>query len=278
MPSLPGNRRRVAVTVVAAFVVAAVASFLMTAEAQARPGNACAGRGLVVVVNGTNDDPPPDTTPAMQRYLRQGYRAFTLQYPATVWPLGSSTYDDNVRLAEPRLAQLIDWHTWACPQQPLALVGFSQGARIIGDVVSAIGHGRELQTARGMRRVSVPANKIRVELYADPRRDRVAGQRGAGIETLFPDYRVYPGLTMTGSRVGGFGSLAHRVVEVCIIGDPICDSVRPDDAGLIPALIDGVFRFSMRHTHYGPEVGQPMADDPWRHATNGTWMVEPPPF
>uniref|UniRef100_UPI003D9213F1 hypothetical protein n=1 Tax=Gordonia sp. B7-2 TaxID=3420932 RepID=UPI003D9213F1 len=257
-------------------LTAMLAALLTTASAQARPSDACAGKGLVVVVNGTNDDPPPDTTPAVARYQRMGYRAHTLVYPATIWPLGASSYDDNVRLAVPRLARLLDWWVRACPSKPLALVAFSQGSRIVGDVVSAAGTARPIQTPKGPVTLRLPADKLRVELYADPRRDPVPGVKGAGVETLFPNTTVYNGLTMTGSRPGGFGRLTSRVVEVCIVGDPICDSVRPPDNALIPTLVLSVFRFSLRHTRYGPDADQPMASDPWRHATNGTWMAPPP--
>lgn len=259
-------------------MLATLVGFGMGGAAHADGRGSCAGTGLAVVVNGTNDTPPPDIEPALDRYVRRGYRPYTLPYPATVWPLGRYSYDDNVRVAVPRLARVLDWYTTTCPGKAIALIGFSQGSRIVGDVVSAMGNGRPLPTARGMRTIEVPADRITVELYADPRREPVPGRPGAGVETLFPNTEVYPGLTMTGSRPGGFGHLAHRVVEVCIVGDPICDSVRPPDVALVPTLIVGVFRFSTRHTHYGPEPGRPAAVDPWTRAIDGTWMAPPPPL
>lgn len=114
-----------------------------------------------------------------------------------------------------------------CPLTSYALMGFSQGAVIAGDIASDIGNGRG------------PVDDdlvLGVTLIADGRRQPDVGKDigpnppGQGAEVTLHEVPVLSGLglTMTGPRPGGFGALNDKTNEICAPGDLICAA--PDEA------------------------------------------------
>lgn len=108
-----------------------------------------------------------------------------------------------------------------CPLTSYVIVGFSQGAVIAGDLASDIGNGRG----------PVDADLVLgVTLIADGRRQDGVGQDigpnppGQGAEITLQEVPALSalGLTMTGPRPGGFGSLNDRTNQICGTGDLIC--------------------------------------------------------
>jgi hypothetical protein len=108
-----------------------------------------------------------------------------------------------------------------CPLTSFVIVGFSQGAVIAGDIASDIGNGRG------------PIDQdlvLGVTLIADGRREAGVGKDvgpnppGQGAEITLHEVPTLSelGLTMTGSRPGGFGALNDRVNQICGTGDLIC--------------------------------------------------------
>lgn len=114
-----------------------------------------------------------------------------------------------------------------CPLTSYVIVGFSQGAVIAGDIASDIGNGRG------------PVDEdlvLGVTAIADGRRETGVGRdvgpnpAGHGAEVTLGEVSILKrfGLTMTGPRPGGFGTLNDRVNEICASGDLICAA--PDEA------------------------------------------------
>ncbi len=110
-----------------------------------------------------------------------------------------------------------------CPLTSYVIVGFSQGAVIGGDLASDIGNGRG------------PVDEdlvLGVTLIADGRRQPGVGQDigpvppGQGAEVTLAEVPTLSalGLTMSGSRPGGFGALNNRTNELCAPGDLICSA------------------------------------------------------
>ncbi len=112
-----------------------------------------------------------------------------------------------------------------CPLTSYVLMGFSQGAVIVGDIASDIAGGRGPIPEQDQDLV------LGVGLIADGRRE--SGQQhdvgpspqGQGAEVTLAGINL-PGITMTGKRQGGFGVLADRTYSICAPGDLICDSPR----------------------------------------------------
>ena len=114
-----------------------------------------------------------------------------------------------------------------CPLTSYVFLGFSQGAVIAGDLTSNIGNGRGPIPKADQDLV------LGVGLIADGRRE--SGEQhdvgpspdGVGAEIALSIMgSVVPGITMTGSRAGGFGTIEDRVYSICAPGDLICDSPR----------------------------------------------------
>lgn len=110
-----------------------------------------------------------------------------------------------------------------CPLTSYVIVGFSQGAVIAGDLASDIGNGRG----------PVDADLVLgVTAIADGRRTSGVGQDvgpnppGQGAEITLHEVPMLDGLglTMTGPRPGGFGTLNDRTNQICGTGDLICSA------------------------------------------------------
>jgi xanthosine utilization system XapX-like protein len=90
------------------------------------------------------------------------------------------------------------------PRTSFALMGYSQGAAVAGDVAAAIGQGHG----------PIPAAKIKaVGLVADP------NQAPTGVKLLGPPVG---GQGFAGPRPVGFGVLTNKVASVCAPGDLVC--------------------------------------------------------
>jgi Cutinase len=118
------------------------------------------------------------------------------------------------------LRAMTDMNT-RCPLTSYVIIGFSQGAVIGGDIASDIGNGRG------------PVDDdlvLGVTLIADGRRQVDVGKQigpnppGEGAEITLHEIPVLSGLglTMTGARPDGFGSLNDKTNEICAPGDLIC--------------------------------------------------------
>ncbi|MCH5643372.1 MULTISPECIES: cutinase family protein [unclassified Gordonia (in: high G+C Gram-positive bacteria)] len=112
-----------------------------------------------------------------------------------------------------------------CPLTRYVITGFSQGAVIAGDLASNIGNGR------GVLKEGDQDLVIGVGLIADGRRepgeqnDISPSPDGEGAEIALGGFGgLVPGITMTGARNGGFGTLRDRVQSICAPGDLICDA------------------------------------------------------
>ncbi|MEO9328297.1 cutinase family protein [Gordonia aurantiaca] len=217
------------------------------------------GSGAVVIVAGTNDPYAVHLQGAKKRYEDQGYVYVNTEYPTTLWPLGATGYDQSTRLGYESAAREIASYQAQCGDKPVVVVGYSQGARIAGDVLADIGNHKKFDVNGTPDDpdddVEINPDSIYGELYSDPRR---AGDRtGRGIELSL--IGVIPGLTMTGPRGSsstdpGFGDVSSRVVSVCIEGDAICDLPDPlyDPIG----AIDGIVGYFTKHFLYPVEMGK----------------------
>jgi hypothetical protein len=152
---------------------------------------------------------------------------YTAQFNNPVGGVKQMSYDDSRAEGTKATVQAMTDMTNKCPLTSYVLVGFSQGAVIVGDIASEIGDGRG------------PVDDdlvIGVTLIADGRRQQGVGKEigpnppGEGAEITLHEVPILAGmgLTMTGPRPGGFGSLDGRTNEICAPGDLICAA--PEDA------------------------------------------------
>ena len=281
--SMRSLTRRGTVVVAAAAVLGAGA---LPAVAGADPVD-CGG-GALIAVAGTNDVGANHLIGVKQRYTGKmangtvnphspyqgdnAYRVIAPTYPTELWPVGTVAYDDDVRRGTVATAQAIAEYQAECPGKPVVVAGYSQGARVAGDVLNAVGTSTSTKTVDGVtyREVVgadgesywISADGLTGELYSDPRRD--GPESGRGIEQSL--LGVLPGLTMSGARAGGFGDVP--VTSFCVEGDPICDL--PDPLHDPIGAIDGLVGYFTKHGYYPWRMWRPVTD-------SGTWKCAAEP-
>lgn len=277
--------RRTSPAIAALTVVTVGAALCLSGIAPATAAE-CSDTGAVIIVAGTNDPESAHLVGVEQRYtgktpavvdgdvvivddpgspyLAEPKDVIHVGYPTTLWPLGAAGYDDSTGQGRSATASAIAGYQQRCgAESDIVVVGYSQGARVAGDVLADIGNGRIIEQVVATDEngevmldeqgypvlVDIVAGAVSGELYADPRR---AGDRtGRGIELSL--IGIIPGLTMAGPRGGsvtdgGFGALEGRVVSVCIEGDPICDL--PDPIHDPIGAIDGLLGYFTKHNRY----------------------------
>lgn len=263
-----GDRRRIrlaALTVGVGAVAASLvtATFLGRGVALAQESD-CAP-GAVFTVGGTWNTDASYLVGIEQRYTGHGpqwqeltnspysgedaYDIIPVPYSATIWPLGAVGYNASEAEGRANLEQAVATYQQSCPDSKIVIVGYSQGARIAGDVLTDIGQNRPLEDG-----TVIDSSKVTGELYSDPR--MVGTLWGQGIESALVG--VIPGLTMSGPRSGAdYGGLP--VTTYCIEGDPICDlpDVLHDPIG----VVDDFFGYWVKHGQYPYHMYQDPGDD-----------------
>ena len=166
-----------------------------------------------------------------QQFPSSRVQSFTAPYTAQFHnPLSGDTqmsYNESRAEGTRATVQAMTDMNNKCPLTSYVLMGFSQGAVIMGDIASDIGNGRG------------PVDDdlvLGVTLIADGRRQPGVGNDigpnppGQGAEVTLKEVPVLSGLglTMTGARPGGFGDLNDKTNEICAPGDLICAA--PDEA------------------------------------------------
>ncbi|MEE4022413.1 PE-PPE domain-containing protein [Gordonia sp. PKS22-38] len=306
------TRRVPAVLIAISSCLTVVAAFCLPGSVGSARADECGG-GAVIIVGGTNDPEAASMVGVGQRYTGhkpinvdgetvivpdpsspyyddpggvsppKAYKVIRVYYPTTLWPLGALGYDQSVAAGEAATKKAIATYQQECAGNPIVVTGYSQGARVAGDVLSDIGNGRvgkidiadtpddsdddvEIQRYLVDEQGNVvldsngkPIPSISGELYSDPRRDGTID--GEGVELALPG--IFPGLTMSGARDGGFGDVP--VTSVCVEGDGICDVPDPvhDPIGAIDALV-GYFT---KHGYYPYQMWL----DPDASATGAGW-------
>lgn len=188
---------------------------------------------LVLAVDGTKSprtptsiDPASPLNRVAETHRRHGTVIEHVEYPGGIiagvagW---TENYDDSVATGRDRLRTRIAEQERQCASTRYILLGYSQGARIVGDVASEIDTRSD-----GVR------DRTEVFLYADPR------QPGTGIEVALAGEKPTRGITFSGERP------PFRVVDVrwiCHPTDGVCDAREP-------LGVDTVVGYLSTHTTY----------------------------
>jgi hypothetical protein len=177
------------------------------------------------------------TRPIGQQFGTDRVQTYTVPYTAQFHnPLSADnqiSYNDSRAEGTRAALNAMTEMNNKCPLTSYVLVGFSQGAVIAGDIANMIGTGRG-PVADDL--------VLGVTLIADGRRQDNVGRDvgpnppGEGAEITLAEVPVLSamGLTMTGARPGGFGTLNDRTNQICGPGDLICAA--PEEAFSIANL------------------------------------------
>lgn len=120
-----------------------------------------------------------------------------IEYPGSFFPI---PYDHSVKIGIRELLGKVLAELDSDPEAQVRLIGYSQGARVVGDVLERL-------TQLGLH------DRVKAIMISDPRHP------GLGIELHI---RPMPGITPKGNR----GEIKSDVTRIYTPGDPISDFLR----------------------------------------------------
>ncbi|KAF5310970.1 hypothetical protein D9619_007947 [Psilocybe cf. subviscida] len=147
----------------------------------------------------------------VQNSSKQTVSTVAVNYPATLTNYASSSAQGTAATMT-----LLNNQVKACPSQKIVLVGYSQGAQVIGDAVAGGGGVSGLGAATAPVSAAVANKVVAIVQMGDPR--HVPGQsfdRGTSVrDGLFPRL----------SSQQYSSTLQPRILSFCDFNDPFCDS------------------------------------------------------
>ncbi|MGV9481390.1 cutinase family protein [Gordonia aichiensis] len=261
MSTRAGIRRSIAAA--SSLGIAAIAAVLLAIGQTSGAGVARAetetdcGDGALVLVGGTWDPDAHLLDGVTRQTQYAGYTVKRVEYPASIWPLGSFGFDNSQAQGVAATLSTVQSYQASCEGKPVVIAGYSQGAGIAGDVLTDIG----THTTPGY---DISSEGVSGLLYSDPR--QAGNLYGQGIELVM--IGVIPGLTMAGGRsVDDFGGVP--VTTVCFSGDPICDL--PDPLHDPIGALDGLAGYWVKHGLYPLYMYLPTTNG----ASWDAWGVKP---
>lgn len=261
MSTRAGIRRSIAAA--SSLGIAAIAAVLLAIGQTSGAGVARAetetdcGDGALVLVGGTWDPDAHLLDGVTRQTQYAGYTVKRVEYPASIWPLGSFGFDNSQAQGVAAALSTVQSYQASCEGKPVVIAGYSQGAGIAGDVLTDIG----THTTPGY---DISSEGVSGLLYSDPR--QAGNLYGQGIELVM--IGVIPGLTMAGGRsVDDFGGVP--VTTVCFSGDPICDL--PDPLHDPIGALDGLAGYWVKHGLYPLYMYLPTTNG----ASWDAWGVKP---
>jgi cutinase len=215
--TMPDMRKK-SLTLTATATLAATLLVAGPARADWPPATGCADVE-VVAVRGTNESTPIGVLGYLAYQVTtttsKTVATYGLPYPAT------SDWVSSVNSGKSMLAAHLAQQSAACPSQKFVLLGYSQGAWVVGDSLAGGGGGfpPPISAALGQKVAAVV-------MYGDPRyrsgEPFVAGTAGAAgtrINGIIP------------RDPGALATYASRTRSYCEIDDPICQYGGPGGSG-----------------------------------------------
>lgn len=250
--------RRLGAAALCAPTVLAASVCTVPAVAVAAPQPGCAKVTAVLVPGARDTDLDTDTTgpsrspssvpDPIARNLQARYGSDLAVRTVSYSPSPSRAPGASDSPGQDALSSLV---SSLCPTTQVIVLGYSDGARIAGDLATRIGHGQG----------PVPASRVlAVGLLGDPRRGSSTPQLGepAG------------GQGVEGPRAQDFGELHDRVRTVCARDDLYC-STSPDTDPVLTALgraVSGTDTTSDTDTTTTPSI--PVIPNPTADPTTGS--------
>ena len=151
-------------TVAVAAVVVAIGSLMVSPAAASPAPSKCEAPVILIGARGTNEVPGIGNTNAVVEALFKGDEiiptwTLAVDYPAVAIS-SSDTYFTSVNTGAANLRALITETAAECPASNIVLVGYSQGAHVVGNVLAGVGVPPLLEDARN--------SIMSVALFGDP--------------------------------------------------------------------------------------------------------------
>jgi acetylxylan esterase len=198
-------------------VVGALAMQAAPALAVAAPVSPCAA-AHVLVARASTEAQGPGVTGALAEEIQKAVKA-TVSTSSVVYPAALSPYEPSVTAGDTAIKAELTEQVGKCPSQAIVLLGYSQGAQIVGDVLGGGGGNKSVLgagdgPATPPAAASVTSHVTAVIQYGDPR--RIPNQSfdvgtDKGATGIFP--------RLSSQSIASFGS---KIQSYCDNGDPFC--------------------------------------------------------
>jgi cutinase len=210
------NHRRRASAAFAATTLAAVIISVTAVEAQAVPSTAKCANVVVIGARGTLEPTGMGSTAATASSVA-ARTAKTVRTMALVYPAAAVGYGGSVDAGERALQQVIASLVSSCPSTRIVLVGYSQGAHVIGNLLDP---WWPIQLS-----VTQKSRIAAVVFYGDPTfRAGDSFNTGTGATT---------GRSGLFARsFGDLSSVATKIRSYCIAGDWACQALLQDQTSV----------------------------------------------
>lgn len=207
---LTGRAARVAAAAAGAMVVVGLAA--VPASAVPAPTSPCAAVH-VLAARASTESPGAGVIGSLVTQVQNAVSATVstsaVDYPALLFPYDFSTTQGDAAIAQELTAQV-----QRCPNQAIVLVGYSQGAQLVGDVLGGGGGVAGLGQATPPVSSAISSHVVAVIQMGDPRHmPNKSFNRGTAIGAtgLFPR-RADQSLD----------AFANEIQSYCDNGDPFC--------------------------------------------------------
>ena len=172
----------------------------------------------IIVARASTEAPGDGVIGALAEEIQKGVKA-TVSQQAVVYPAALTPYEPSVTKGDEAIKAQLEEEVAKCPGQKIVLLGYSQGAQIVGDVLGG-GGGNAKVDGEGDGPATPPAAKSATEKvvgviqYGDPR--RIPGQSfdvgtDKNAEGIFPRLKTQ---LLT--------AFAPDIQSYCDNGDPFC--------------------------------------------------------
>jgi len=171
-----------------------------------------------IVARASTEAQGPGVIGALSEEIQKGVKA-TVSERSVVYPAALTPYEPSVVKGDEAIKKELTEEVAACPNQKIVLLGYSQGAQIVGDVLGGGGGNKSVDgagdgPATAPAAASVTSHVVGVIQYGDPRRIPnqsfdVGSDKGA--EGIFPRLKTQ---LLT--------SFASEIQSYCDTGDPFC--------------------------------------------------------
>jgi hypothetical protein len=223
MQTATGARARVS-RVLAGTLTVSVVALGASLAVQAAPALAVASSNSpcatvdIIVARASTEAQGPGVIGALAEEIQKGVKA-TVGERSVVYPAALTPYEPSVTAGDKAIKAELEEEVTKCPGQKIVLLGYSQGAQIVGDALGGGGGNKSVDGA-GDGPATPPAAAFATEKvvgviqYGDPR--RIPGQSfdvgsDKNAEGLFPRLKTQ---LLT--------AFASDIQSYCDTGDPFC--------------------------------------------------------
>jgi acetylxylan esterase len=209
------SRRFLSTTVVGAMAATGLAVSLAGAMPASATSSTAACPAVLVIVARASTEAAGDGVIGALSTLIQGDVKATVGNEAVVYPASLTNYASSVGKGDSAMASDIENAVSACPNEKLVLLGYSQGAQVVGDVLAG-GGGTSLGDAETAPVPSADASHIIAAIqFGDPRHQPNLSPIDLGTD---PGAQGIFAVESNQSRAG-FGTILR---SWCDTGDPFC--------------------------------------------------------